>query len=48
MSSEKYKDKTDEEIILALKDDEDSAAVDYIMNKYKNLVPTERILFRRG
>lgn len=38
MSSEKYKDKTDEEIILALKDDEDSAAVDYIMNKYKNLV----------
>ena len=38
MSTEKYKDKTDEEIILALKDDEDSAAVDYIMNKYKNLV----------
>ncbi len=38
MSSEKYKDKTDEEIILALKDDEDSAAVEYIMNKYKNLV----------
>ncbi len=38
MSSDKYKDKTDEEIILALKDDEDSAAVDYIMDKYKNLV----------
>ncbi|MBQ3795513.1 MAG: RNA polymerase sporulation sigma factor SigH [Butyrivibrio sp.] len=38
MSSEKYRDKTDEEIILALKDDEDTAAVDYIMNKYKNLV----------
>ena len=34
----KYKDKTDEEIILALKDDEDSAAVDFIMDKYKNLV----------
>ena len=38
MSTEKYKDRTDEEIITSLKDDEDSAAVDYIMNKYKNLV----------
>lgn len=38
MSSDKYKDKTDEEIILSLKDDEDSAAVDFIMDKYKNLV----------
>ena len=38
MSSEKYKEKTDEEIIISLKDDEDSAAVDYIMIKYKNLV----------
>ncbi len=38
MSAEKYKEKTDEEIIIALKDDEDSAAVDYIMNKYKDLV----------
>lgn len=38
VSSEKYKEKTDEEIIISLKDDEDSAAVDYIMIKYKNLV----------
>ncbi len=38
MSADKYKEKSDEEIIIALKEDEDSAAVDYIMNKYKNLV----------
>ncbi len=38
MSADRFKEKTDEEIIISLKDDEDSAAVDYIMNKYKNLV----------
>ena len=38
MSDSKYKDKTDEEIILSIHDDEDAGAIDYIMNKYKNLV----------
>lgn len=38
MSDSKYKDKTDEEIILSIHDDEDAGAMDYIMNKYKNLV----------
>ena len=38
MSDSKYKDKTDEEIILSIHDDEDAGAIDYIMNKYKDLV----------
>lgn len=38
MSDSKYKDQTDEEIILSIHDGDDAAAIDYIMNKYKNLV----------
>ena len=38
MSDSKYKDKTDEEIILSIHDGDDAVAIDYIMNKYKNLV----------
>lgn len=38
MSENRYKDKSDEEIILSIHDDEDTGAMDHIMNKYKNLV----------
>lgn len=38
MSDNKYRDKTDEELILAIHDNEEKDAVDYVMNKYKNLV----------
>ena len=38
MSDSKYKDQTDEEIILSIHDGDDAVAIDYIMNKYKNLV----------
>ncbi|MBO6239881.1 MAG: RNA polymerase sporulation sigma factor SigH [Butyrivibrio sp.] len=33
-----YKDYTDEQIVLKIHDDNESEAVDYIMNKYKDLV----------
>lgn len=38
MSDSRYKDKTDEEIILEIHDGDDPGAMDHIMNKYKNLV----------
>ncbi len=38
MSDNRYKDKSDEEIILSIRDGDDPGAVDHIMNKYKNLV----------
>lgn len=38
MSDSRYKDKTDEEIILSIHDGDDKEAVDHIMNKYKNMV----------
>lgn len=38
MSNKAYKDKTDEELILGIHDGEYTDAVDYIMDKYKNLV----------
>lgn len=38
MSTKKYKDKTDEELVLGIHDGEYPDAVDVIMNKYKNLV----------
>ena len=33
-----YKDYTDEQIVLKIHDDNESGAIDYIMNKYKDLV----------
>jgi len=33
-----YKDYTDEQIVLKIHDDNESEAIDYIMNKYKDLV----------
>jgi RNA polymerase sporulation-specific sigma factor len=33
-----YKDYTDEQLVLKIHDDNESDAIDYIMNKYKNLV----------
>jgi RNA polymerase sporulation-specific sigma factor len=38
MNDKAYKDKTDEELILGIHDGEYTDAVDYIMDKYKNLV----------
>ncbi len=38
MSEIRYKEKTDEELILAIRDGEEPGAIDHIMNKYKNLV----------
>ncbi|MBQ6588946.1 MAG: RNA polymerase sporulation sigma factor SigH [Butyrivibrio sp.] len=38
MSDNRYKEKSDEELILSIRDGDDPGAVDHIMNKYKNLV----------
>jgi RNA polymerase sporulation-specific sigma factor len=38
MSTDKYKDRSDEELIMDIHDGEDDGAIEYIMNKYKNLV----------
>ena len=38
MGLDKYKDLTDEQLILRIHDGEENDAVEYIMNKYKNLV----------
>ncbi|SFC80563.1 RNA polymerase sporulation sigma factor SigH [Butyrivibrio sp. YAB3001] len=38
MNENKYRDKSDEELILSIHDNEEKDAVDYIMNKYKHLV----------
>ncbi len=38
MSDNRYKDQTDEELILSIRDGDDPGAVDHIMNKYKDLV----------
>ncbi|WP_029230840.1 RNA polymerase sporulation sigma factor SigH [Butyrivibrio sp. VCB2006] len=38
MSDNRYKEMTDEELILSIRDGDDPAGVDHIMNKYKNLV----------
>ena len=38
INTNKYKDKTDEELVLGIHDGEYPDAVDVIMNKYKNLV----------
>jgi RNA polymerase sporulation-specific sigma factor len=36
--SSRYKDKTDEELIIQIHDNEEKEAIEYLMNKYKNLV----------